>query len=111
MSTVFRVTGLRTSQSDDALETALNTVIHDSMLMEERSNINVDLAIVPSCYDVEQKRVALVRFRGQVPHFLSQLVDGCLTFEMGGTYIKFDRDFSGFTQLYAPHPGRLVTAE
>jgi hypothetical protein len=114
MLTVFRVTGLRTSQSDDALERALKIVIHKSMLKEEISNINFELAIVPSCYDVEQKRVALVKFRGEVPQFLSQPVgnpSGYRTIEMGGTYIKFDRDFSGFTQLYAPQPGRPVTAE
>jgi len=92
----------------------LKAVINDNLLEEERSNINVDLVIVPSCYDVEQKRVALVKFRGGVPNFLSELEKeplGHRPIEMGETYINFDCHFFGFTQLYTPCPGVPVTAE
>lgn len=114
MHTVFRVTGLRTGQSDDELEATLKAFINDNLLEEERSNITVNSAIVPSCYDVEQKRVALVKFRDRTPEFLSELKEdplGNLPMEMGGTFINFDCHFLGFTQLYTPSPAELVTAE
>ena len=114
MHNVFRVTGLRTGQSDDALEATLKAVINHNLSEEERSNITFDSSIVPSCYDVEQKRVALVKFRDRIPNFLSKLKDdpsGDLAMEMDGTFINFDCHFLGFTQLYTPSPAELVTAE
>ena len=71
-------------------------------------------AIVPSCYDCERERAALVDFRGGVPDFLSELVANPLgdwQMEMDDTDINFDCHFFGFTQLYTPAPGKPVTAE
>lgn len=69
---------------------------------------------MPSCYDDEQERVALVEFCGGVPEVLSELEANPLgdwQVEMGGTDISFDRHFFGFTQLYTPKPDAPITAE
>lgn len=113
-STVFRVTGLATTQPDDVLDTALKAAIHDNLLEEERSGIKIITAIVPSCYDEEHERVALVEFRGGVPKFLSELVANPLgdwQVEMDETDISFDSHFFGFTQLYTPKPDMPIAAE
>lgn len=98
-STVFRVTGLATTRSDDVLEVVLKAAIHGNLLEEERSIIQVITTIVPSCYDEEHERVALVEFRGGVPLFLSELVPlGDWQVEVDeDTDISFDRHFFGFT--------------
>ncbi|KAM5358060.1 hypothetical protein ACJZ2D_015635 [Fusarium nematophilum] len=111
---VFRVTGLPASQPDDELNTALKTVIDDSLSDEEKSQLNITTAIVPSCYNNEQDRVALVEFRGGVPDFLSDLVANPLgdwQVEMDDVDISFDQHFFGFTQLYTPKSDAPVTAE
>lgn len=113
-SIVFRVTGLEAGQPDDKLEAALKAVINHSLSEEEKSGIELITAIVPSCYDDERERVALVEFRGGVPKFLSELVAHPLKdwqMVMGDADISFDCNFFGFTQLYAPRPGEPVTAE
>lgn len=113
-STVFRVTGLSTNQPEDVLEAALKASIDSNLSKEERSEIEVVTAIVPSCYDDEQERVALVEFRGKVPEFLSELEADPLEelqIEVGDVDLNFDRHFFGFTQLYAPKPGERTTAE
>lgn len=114
-STVFRVTGLGTTQPDDALAVVLKAAIHGNLLEEERSAIQGFTVVVPSCYDEESERVALVEFRGGVPKFLAELVVNPLgnwQVEMDDdTDITFDRHFFRFTQLYAPKPGVPVTAE
>ena len=104
-STVFRVTGLPTTQPDNVLETLLNAAINSNLLEEERSGIIQILTVVlPSCYDEKQEyeRVALVEFRGRGPEFLSELMVNPLgdwQVEMDDTDINFDRHFFGFTQL------------
>lgn len=113
-STVFRVTGLVTTQPDNVLDEALKATIHGNLLEEEISGIQVITAVVPSCYDEERERIALVEFRGGIPKFLSELTDNPLgdwQIEMGVMDINFDSHFFGFTQLYAPKPDAPVTAE
>jgi hypothetical protein len=111
--TIFRVTGLPASQPDDELKEALKAAIDDNLAAGEQSKLDVNAAIVPSCYDNKEK-VALVEFHGGVPAFLSGLVDNPLDdwqVEMGDTDFSFDQHFFGFTQLYVPKPDSTVTAE
>lgn len=111
-SKIFRVTGLETAQPD-VLDTLKATIL-DNLLEQERSRIQVVTAILPSCYDDEREKVALVEFRGGVPSFLSKLEANPLQdlqVEMGGTDINFDLHFHGFTQLYVPEPGVPIAAE
>src|SRR5256885_758052 len=111
---VFRVTGLPASQPDDELNTTLKATIEDNLSEEETSTLGVSTAIVPSCYDNEHERVALVEFHGGLPLFLSELVANPLgdwQVEMGDMNISFDCHFFGFTQLYTPKPDAPVTAE
>jgi protein SERAC1 len=67
--TVFRVTGLLASQPNDELNEALKAAIDNNLAEDEQWNA----AIVPSCYDNEEK-VALVKFHSGVPAFLSKLM-------------------------------------
>ena len=102
--TVFRVTGLPASQPDDELKEALKAAIDDNLAEDEQSKLTPNTAIVPSCYDNDEK-VALVEFYGGVPAFLSELMAdplGDWQFEMADTDISFDQHFFGFTQLYTP---------
>ena len=113
--TVFRVTGFRASGPDDEIIEALRTVISENMTNQERSNPNLahDAAIVPSCYNNDEK-IALVQFYGGVPTFLAEIVSNPLgdwQVEMGDTDISFDQHFFGFTQLYTPQLGSVTTAE
>lgn len=111
--TVFRVTGLPASRPDDELKEALNAAIDRNLAADDRSKPTFNLAILPSCYDNEEK-VALVEFHGGVPTFLSELTANPLDdwqVEMGDTDINFDQHFFGFTQLYAPKLDSTVTAE
>ncbi|KAM6504800.1 hypothetical protein FSOLCH5_015290 [Fusarium solani] len=111
---VFRVTGLAASQPDDELNTALKAAIDDNLSDEEKSQLNITTAVVPSCYNNEQEKVALVEFRGGVPNFLSELVANPLgdwQVEMGDVDISFDQHFFGFTQLYTPKSAASVTAD
>lgn len=110
---VFRVSGLPGSQPDDELKLALETVINDELSDEERSQIGITTALMPSCYR-DEERVALVEFHGQVPEFLSELIRDPLgewQVEMGDEDISFDQHFFGFTQLYKPKPETPITAE
>jgi hypothetical protein len=111
---VFRITGLPASQPDDELKAALAAAIKDHLSVEEQSALEVRAAIVPSCYDHDGERVALVDIRGEVPAFLSALtVDPLASWqvEMGNADVNFDRHFFGFTQLYTPKADTSVTAE
>ncbi|KAI7759632.1 hypothetical protein LZL87_014155 [Fusarium oxysporum] len=111
---VFRVTGLPASQPDDKLDATLRTVIDSNLSEEEKSQLHIITAIVPSCYNNEQDRVALVESRGGVPDFLSELVANPLgdwQVEMDDVDISFDQHFFGFTQLYIPMPDAPVTAD
>jgi hypothetical protein len=111
---VFRVTGLPASQPDDELDATLRTVIDSNLSEEEKSQLHIITAIVPSCYNNEQDRVALVESRGGVPDFLSELVANPLgdwQVEMDDVDISFDQHFFGFTQLYTPKSDVPVTAE
>jgi hypothetical protein len=111
---VFRVTGLPASQPDDELIVSLGAAIDDNLSEDERPQLHISTAIVPSCYDNEHERVALVEFHGGVPTFLSELVANPLgdwQVEMGDTDINFDCHFFGFTQLYTPKQDAPVTAE
>lgn len=119
---VFRVTGLPASRPDDELKEALKVAIDDNLGAEELSKLTFDAAIVPSCYGNVEK-VALVEFRSGVPAFLSKQMANPLDdpihnplddwqIEMDDdTDINFDRNFFGFTQLYAPKPGSPISAE
>lgn len=110
---VFRVTGLRASQPDDELNAMLTATIN-KLSEDEESTLHISTAIVPSCYDNEQERVALVEFQGGVPAFLSELAANPLgdwQVEMSDADINFDQHFLGFTQLYTPKPDVPVTAE
>lgn len=112
-NTVCRVTGLPASQPDQKLKKALKATIDRHLAADENSKLAFTVAIVPSCYDTEEK-VALVEFHSGVPGFLSDLTanpQGDWQDEMGDKDINFDRHFFGFTQLYAPKPGSPVTAE
>ena len=72
--TVFRVTGLAASQPDNTLDTTLKAIIEDNLSEEEkRLKLPISVAVVPSCYDNGQEKVALVEFHGWVPTFLSEL--------------------------------------
>jgi hypothetical protein len=109
---VLRVTGLAASQPDDELTAELKAIISGDLTDEEKSDIDVRVAVVPSCYNEE--KVALVECRGGLPAFLSELTADPLgesQMEMGDTDINFDQHFFGFTQLYMPQPDAPVTAE
>ncbi|KFZ13479.1 hypothetical protein V501_03685, partial [Pseudogymnoascus sp. VKM F-4519 (FW-2642)] len=111
---VFRVTGLPASQPDDELNEALKAAIDNNLDEDEPSKVTLNAAIVPSCYNNDEK-VALVEFQGGVPAFLSELMAnplGDCQVEMGDdTDISFDQHFFGFTQLYTPKPDAPTTAE
>lgn len=113
--TVFRVAGLAASQPDDVLNTTLVSAIEKNLSEEERRlKLHISAAIVPSCYDNGQEKVALVEFHSWVPTFLSELKEGNFQIEIGdGIHrdISFDCHFFGFTQLYAPNSSAPVTAE
>ena len=113
-SHVFRVTGLSRELSDEDLATALQEALNDNFTDDERSQIKAEITIVPSCYESDTQRVALVQFHGGVPQFLSELrVDplGDWQVEMGDNDINFDCHFFGFTQLYMPDNNEPVVAE
>jgi hypothetical protein len=113
-SHVFRVTGLSREQPDGDLKSALQEVLDDNFTHDERLQIKAEITIVPSCYESDTQRVALVQFRGGVPQFLRELrVDplGDWQVEMRDDDINFDCHFFGFTQLYAPDETEPVVAE
>lgn len=110
---VFRVNGLPASGSDEEINKALKNVIEESLEDDEKSKLITYAAIVPSCYNNNEK-TALVEFCGGVPAFLAELVSdplGDFQVEMGDTDINFDQNFFGFTQLYTPQSGSPATAE
>jgi hypothetical protein len=110
---VLRVTGLAASQPDDELVAELKAAISDSLTDQEQSQIDVGIAVVPSCYSDDEK-VALVECRGGLPVFLSALAADPLAewqVEMDDADVSFDQHFFGFTQLYTPQPDAPVTAE
>ncbi|CAN9415749.1 unnamed protein product [Alternaria alternata] len=111
---VFRVTGLSVSQCDDELRTTLEAAIKEELLPEEKPTLGFSTTIVPSCYDNENKRVALVNFHDKVPVFLLELVTNpseIWQIEMGDTDITFDCHFRGMTQLYTPKLDTPITAD
>ncbi|KAF2631425.1 hypothetical protein BU25DRAFT_384710 [Macroventuria anomochaeta] len=110
---VLRVTGLAASQPDEELTASLQAAISDNLTDEEKSKIDARVAVVPSCYNDEEK-VALVECRGGLPAFLSELTANPLgesQMEMGDTDINFDQHFFGFTQLYTPTSDAPVVAD
>jgi hypothetical protein len=113
-SRVFRVTGLSREQPDGDLKTALQGVLDDNFTHDERSQVKAEITIVPSCYESDTQRVALVQFRGGLPQFLRELRINPLgdwQVEMGDDDINFDCHFFGFTQLYAPDENGPVATE
>ena len=113
-SHVFRVTGLSREQPDGELKTALQEALNDNLTDDERSHLKAEITIVPSCYESDTERAALVQFRDSIPRFLHELrVDplGDWQVEMGDNDINFDCHFFGFTQLYAPDDNERVAAE
>ncbi|KAF3392458.1 hypothetical protein F1880_008921 [Penicillium rolfsii] len=113
-SRVFRVTGLSREQPDGDLKTALQGVLDDNFTHDERLQVKAEITIVPSCYESDTQRVALVQFRGGVPQFLQELRINPLgdwQVEMGEDDINFDCHFFGFTQLYAPDENEPVAAD
>ncbi|KAF7502178.1 hypothetical protein GJ744_006774 [Endocarpon pusillum] len=61
---VFRITGLPALQPNDELKATLAAAIDDNLSEDEKPKLRINAAIVPSCYDNEQERVALVEFHG-----------------------------------------------
>jgi hypothetical protein len=113
-STVFRVTGLIRDLNDEVLKASLRATIDENFFIDEKSQIEMEIAIVPSCYESDRERMALVQFRGGVPAFLLELIDNPLgdwQLVMGNADINFDRHFFGFTQLYMPVENELIIAE
>lgn len=114
-SHVFRVTGLSRELPDRELNTALQGTLHNNFTGDERSHIQAEITIVPSCYDSDTQRVALVQFRGGEPQFLHELRVNPLEdwpVEMGeDNDINFDCHFFEFTQLYMPDDNEPVVAE
>jgi hypothetical protein len=113
-SHVFRVTGLSRDQPDWELETGLQEALNENFTAGERSQIKAEITVVPSCYESDTQRVALVQFRGGMPQFLAELTTNTLgdwQIEMGDEDINFDSHFFGFTQLYAPDENETVVAE
>ncbi|PCG88093.1 hypothetical protein PENOC_112530 [Penicillium occitanis (nom. inval.)] len=111
---VFRVTGLSRGLPDGDLQTALQKALNDNFTAGERSQIKTEITIVPSCYESDTQRVALVRFRSGLPRFLTELTTNPLgdwQIEMGDEDINFDSHFFGFTQLYAPDEKKPVIAD
>jgi hypothetical protein len=108
------VTDLSRDVPDEDLQASLQEALHDSFTDEERSQIKTEITIVPSCYDPDRERAALVQFRGGVPQFLSELTLNRLgdwQVEMEDGDISFDCHFFGFTQLYSPDGKEPVVAE
>jgi hypothetical protein len=108
------VTGLSRELPDAALKTAVQEALNDNFTHDERSQIKAEIAIVPSCYESDTQRVALVQFRGGMPQFLRELRVNPLgdwQIEMGDDDINFDCHFFGLTQLYAPDDSEPVVAE
>ncbi|KAL5360970.1 hypothetical protein BJX96DRAFT_175795 [Aspergillus floccosus] len=96
------------------IKTALQETLHDNLTDDKRLQIQAEITVVPSCYESDTQRVALVQFRGGVPQFLYELkVDPLEDWqvEMGDTDISFDCHFFGFTQLYAPDENKPVVAD
>ncbi|KAL4766712.1 hypothetical protein BDW60DRAFT_222065 [Aspergillus nidulans var. acristatus] len=91
-SHIFRVTGLLKGQSDKNLDASLLETLNNSLTLEEQSQIQADIMIVPSCYKPDAERVGLVRFHDPL---------GDWQVEIGDTDISFDSYFFSFTQLYA----------
>lgn len=58
--TVFWVTGLIRDQEDERLEASLRVAIGKNLSEEEKSQITTEINIVPSCYNSNQERTALV---------------------------------------------------
>ncbi|KAJ5745112.1 hypothetical protein N7520_010294 [Penicillium odoratum] len=113
-SHVFRVTGLSRELPDENLKTALQEAINNNLTDDERSHIQAEITIVPSCYESDTQRVALVHFRGGVPQFLHELRNDPLDdwqVEMGDDDINFDGHFFGFTQLYVSDDDQPVAAD
>ncbi|KAJ5262212.1 hypothetical protein N7524_007517 [Penicillium chrysogenum] len=111
---VFRVTGLSRERPDGDLETTLQEAIDDNFADDETSHIKPEIKIVPSCYESDTERAALVQFRGGVPQFLAELRVNPLgdwQIEMGDDDISFDCHFFGFTQLYMPDGNKPVIAD
>ncbi|KAJ5963039.1 hypothetical protein N7501_007980 [Penicillium viridicatum] len=96
-SYVFRVTGLLRERPDGDLETTLQGTIDDKFADDERSHIKAEITIVPSCYESDTERAALVQFRGGI--------------EMGDDDVNFDCYFFRFTQLYALDENKPVVAD
>jgi hypothetical protein len=113
-SHVFRVTGLSRELGDRDLKTAVQRALNDNFTDDERSHIRAEITIVPSCYESDTERAALVQFRDGIPRFLHELrVEplGDWQVEVGDNDINFDCHFFGFTQLYAPDDNERVVAE
>ncbi|KAJ5765936.1 hypothetical protein N7520_005495 [Penicillium odoratum] len=113
-SHIFRVTGLSREQPDENLKTALQEALNDNFIDDERSQMKTEITIVPSCYESDTQRVALVQFRGGVPQFLYELrlnPLGDWQVEMEEDDINIDCHFFGFTQLYAPDDNEPVAAD
>ncbi|KAB2099841.1 hypothetical protein AG0111_0g11852 [Alternaria gaisen] len=99
---------------DDELRTTLEAAIKEELLPDEKPTLGFSTNIVPSCYDNENKRIALVNFHDKVPVFLLELVTNpseIWQIEMGDTDITFDCHFRGMTQLYTPKLDTRVTAD
>lgn len=111
-SHMLRVTGLPRELSDENLKTVLQEALNENFAEGEGSQINADITIVPSCYESDTQRVALLQFHGAAPQDLRDL-DPLEDWqvEMDGNDLSFGYHFFGFTQLYTPEENKPVDAE
>jgi hypothetical protein len=97
---VVRVSGIAPGDASPA-EASVRTAI--ASLSNDGSDCISDITIVPSCTDTETN-VALVDFK-ELPGSLSSLKKGLSeSRQVSGTdrsYIHFDAEFLGFTQMYS----------
>lgn len=105
---IFRAVGLpldaTTSDFDE-----LQSFLEDG----EKLNLVPDAcAIVPSCSIADDSKTGMFGVRLPLPSFLSKDTTGSVwEFSLRGHDIQIDRNFFGFTQLYATEPEKPIIAE
>jgi hypothetical protein len=90
-------------EEDQQAESFLKAAILIELSSDERSSLKTRIEILPSCYH-DNIRSALLHFRNGVPKFLqsstNELVEECQT-DVYDVDLNIDRNFYGFTQMYA----------
>ncbi|KAK2596797.1 hypothetical protein QQS21_006126 [Conoideocrella luteorostrata] len=118
--TVYRVTGLPASKTEDGLRTAIRALIEEKLPEDERHLIELDVAIMPDCAKENTWKVALVKLLVQkqehnellqFPYKLESQPTGIWQTILDGAEISFDRHFHGFTQLNTPKTDSSINAD